>query len=113
MTLDKTGKAQTEDLKRIGEQYVTIIIIKKKKKKDRVVDAVTQLNLAKEFPRTGKGLKQANQGGYAGLPERTLRHSLGPPPRCLCKSQALPSEPAVLCDHSAYITPPCSLPYIC
>lgn len=33
MTLDKTEKAQTEDLKRIGEQYVTIIIIKKEKRK--------------------------------------------------------------------------------
>lgn len=39
MTLDKTGKAQGEDLKRIGEQNITIIIIQKKKK-DCAVDAV-------------------------------------------------------------------------
>lgn len=37
MTLDKTGKVQAEDLKRIGEQYATIIIIKKKKKEPKML----------------------------------------------------------------------------
>lgn len=42
MTLDKTGNTEAVDFKRIGEQYVTIVIIKKKKKEKKAcaVDTV-------------------------------------------------------------------------